>query len=137
IKLILNPYDEFAVEAALQLKEKTGEGEVTVMTMGPDGAGAALRSALAMGADKAILVKGDAGFATGLTVARALADALGGLSFDVLLFGSRSVDDDALAVGPMVATLLGLPCVTTITKLEVADRQAIAERPIEGGTEIV
>jgi electron transfer flavoprotein beta subunit len=137
IKMILNPYDEFAVEAALQLKEKTGDGEVTVVTVGPDAATAALRSALAMGADKAILVKGETGFCTGLTVARALAEVLRMVSFDVLLFGSRAVDDDNLQVGPMVATLLNLPCATTVTKLEVQDGRAVAERPIEGGTEVI
>ncbi len=136
IKSILNPYDEFAVEAGLQLKEKAGAGEVTVVTLGPDGASAALRSALAMGADNAVHIKGDQGFSNGFTVARILADALTGMTFDVLLFGSRAVDDDGAQVGPMVATLLGLPCASTITKLEIDGARATVERPIEGGVEV-
>ncbi len=135
IKWVLNPYDEFAVEAALQLKEKAGEGEVTVVTLGPDAAAAALRTALAMGADKAILLKGDAGFSRGLGVAKALAAVIRELPCDVLLFGSRSVDDDNAQVGPMVATLLDLPCATTITKLAIDGATATFERPIEGGVE--
>lgn len=137
VKMILNPYDEFAVEAGLQLKEKTGAGEVTVMTLGPDAATAALRTALAMGADNAVLVKGDAGFCTPLAVARALAEAIRGREYDVLFFGSRAVDDDGVHVGPMVATLLGLPCATTVTKLEIDGGRAVAERPIEGGVEVL
>lgn len=136
IKWVLNPYDEFAVEAALQLKEKAGAGEVTVVTLGPDGASGTLRTALAMGADKAILLKGDSGFSTGLGVAKALAAAIKPLACDVLLFGSRSVDDDNAQVGPMVATLLDLPCATTVTKLEIDGGAATFERPIEGGVEV-
>ncbi len=134
IKWVLNPYDEFAVEAALQLKEKSG-GDVTVIALGPDGASATLRTALAMGADKAILVKGDAGFSTGLGVAKALAEVIKPLGADVVFFGSRSVDDDNAQVGPMVATLLDLPCATTVTKLEIDGGTATFERPIEGGVE--
>lgn len=136
IKWVLNPYDEFAVEAALRLKEKAGDGEVTVVTLGPDGAAASLRTALAMGADKAVWLKGDSsGFSSGLSVARALAEAIRALPCDVLLFGSRSVDDDNAQVGPMVATFLDLPCATTITKLDIEGGSASFERPIEGGVE--
>ena len=106
---IMAPYDEIAVEKALQLRDAGGGGSVTVVTAGPAEAGKELRTALAMGADKAIHVLAPAGSGDALATARALAEAVRGSKFDLLLCGKQATDDDDAAVGPMIAALLGAP----------------------------
>ena len=133
---IMNPYDEFAVEQALRLKEKLAAGEVIVVSLGGAGAATTLRNALAMGADRAIHLKHD-GATDPLQVARALATAVRGTSPSIVWFGRQAVDDDAAQVGPMVAELLDLPCVTAIATFDLADQKATVERDIEGGREVV
>jgi electron transfer flavoprotein beta subunit len=137
VKFILNPYDEFAVEEALQRRDKAGGGEVVAVALGPDAAQETIRSALAMGADRGVLLKADAIPADALAVAKALAAELGGGGYDLILFGKMAVDDYNHAAGPMVAELLGLPCVTAISKLELEGGKGVAEREIEGGVEVV
>jgi electron transfer flavoprotein beta subunit len=134
VTYIINPYDEFAVEECLRLKEKHG-GDVVAISLGPDAHKESLRKALAMGIDKAVLLKDD-GARDSFAVARALADYLKELSPDVIFFGKQSVDSDDAAVGPMVAEMLGLPSVSVVVKLDVADGKAVAEREIEGGREV-
>lgn len=136
IKYVVSPYDEFAVEAALQLKESRGEGEVVVVTVGESAAGEQLRSALAMGADRAVLLKAQA-TQDGLATAKALAAELKDAGADLILFGMKAVDDDQQQVGPMVAELLGLPCVTVVGQFEVQDGKVVCHREVEGGTEVV
>ncbi len=137
INWILNPYDEFAVEEALQIKEKQGEGKVTILSLGPERSVSAIRSALAMGADDAILIKTGDEDHDSLATAKALVQVLKDLEFDLLLFGKQAVDNDNLQVGPMVAELLQLPCVSAIIDLELQDGKAVVKREIEGGAEIV
>jgi electron transfer flavoprotein beta subunit len=136
IKYVVSPYDEFAVEAALRLKEKAGDGETVALTLGESAAGEQLRSALAMGADRAVRLDAQ-GSLDGLAVARALASELKDASPDLILFGVKATDDDQQQVGPMVAEVLGLPCVTVVAELDVEDGKAICHREIEGGTEVV
>ncbi len=136
VKFILNPYDEFAVEEALQRKEKAGAGEVVVISVGTDAAQETIRTALAMGADRGVLLKADAIPADGLAVAKALAAELKGGGYDLILFGKLAVDDYNHQVGVMVAELLGLPCVSSVAKLELADGKGTAEREVEGGIEV-
>jgi electron transfer flavoprotein beta subunit len=133
---IMNPYDEFAVEQALLTREQLGAGEVVVVSLGGAGVQTTLRGALAMGADRAIHLRSD-DLLEPLQVARALAAAVRGLGASIVWFGKQSVDDDAAAVGPMVATLLGMPCVTKIATFKLAGETATAEREIEGGREVV
>ncbi|MEK6755605.1 MAG: electron transfer flavoprotein subunit beta/FixA family protein [Bacteroidota bacterium] len=135
VTYIINPYDEFAIEECLKLKEKNG-GDVIVISLGGDTHKETLRKALAMGVDKAVLLKDDS-IRDSFAVARALADYLKELSPDVIFFGKQSVDYDDSAVGLMVAEMLGLPSVAVVVKLEVTDGKAIAEREIEGGQEVV
>jgi electron transfer flavoprotein beta subunit len=135
-KSIVSPYDEFAVEAALRLKEAAGEGETVVVSLGDPAVGEQLRSALAMGADRAIRVDAPGGV-DGLEVARALASALKGEDLDLVLCGSKAADDDQEQVGPMVAELMGWPCVTVVAELEAEDGKVVCHREIEGGTEVV
>ena len=99
---ILNPYDEFAIEQALQLKDGGAGGEVVVLTVGGAGVQSTLRNALAMGADRGIHLKTDAALDS-LAVARALADAVKDLDAKIVWLGKQAVDDDAAQVGPMVA----------------------------------
>jgi electron transfer flavoprotein beta subunit len=137
VKFVLNPYDEFAVEEALRLKEKAGAGEVVVISLGGDQAQETIRTALAMGADRGVLLKSDARSPDPLPVARALAEEIGTGGFDLVLFGKQTVDDTSHAVGIMVAELLGLPAVGAVSRLEVADGRGTAEREVEGGVEVV
>jgi electron transfer flavoprotein beta subunit len=135
ITFVVNPYDEFALEAGLRLKEKNG-GEVIAISLGGDAHKETLRKAYAMGVDKAILLK-DETPRDSFSVASALADYLKELSPEIIFFGKQSVDSDNAAVGTMVAELLNIPSVSTIVKLDIAEGKAVAEREIEGGRETV
>ncbi len=137
INYILNPYDEYAVEEALRIKEKQSEGSITVLSAGTERTASALRSALAMGADEAILIRTMHPIGDPLATARSLVEVLKTLPFDLLLFGKQAVDDDNQQVGPMVAQLLGLPCVTVVTQLSFEGNRVTARREIEGGSEII
>ena len=137
VKFVVNPYDEFAIEEALQRKEKAGGGEVVAIALGPDAAQETIRGALAMGADRGVLLKADKVPADALAVARALAAELKDGGWDLVLFGKLAVDDYNHGVGPMTAELLGLPCVTAVVKLELEGGRGVAEREVEGGMEVV
>jgi len=137
VKFILNPYDEFAVEEALQRKEKAGAGEVAVYSVGPATTQETIRTALAMGADRGVLLQTDRVPADGFEVAKALAAELKAASFDLILFGKMAIDDYNQQVGPMVAQLLDLPCVTSVAHLTIEGQTGTAEREIEGGVEVV
>ena len=135
VTFVLNPYDEFAIEECLRLKEKNG-GEVIAISLGGDAHKETLRKELAMGVDKAVLLKDDS-LRDSFSVAIALADYLKEISPDVIFFGKQSVDSDDAAVGTMVAEMLGLPSISVAVKLEITNGTAIAEREIEGGKEKV
>jgi electron transfer flavoprotein beta subunit len=137
VNFVLNPYDEFAVEEALRIKEKGNEGEVTLICIGPERSTSAIRTALAMGADKAVFLKTEETDIDSFAAARALADVLKDMEYDLILFGKEAVDDGNQQVGPMVAELLNLPCVTVVTKLDITDDKVVAEREVEGGLEVV
>ena len=139
VKFILNPYDDFAVEEALRRKEAAGTGEVVVVALGSAAAQETIRTALAMGADRGVLLQTDRVPADGLEVAKALAAELQGGGYDLILCGKMAIDDGNHQVGPMVAELLDLPCVTTVVHLDIdiGQRTGVAEREIEGGVEVV
>jgi electron transfer flavoprotein beta subunit len=137
VKFVLNPYDEFAVEEALRRKELAGTGEVVIVCLGPAAAQETIRTALAMGADRGVLLQADAIPADGFEVAKALAAELRPGGYDLILFGKMAVDDYNQQVGPMVAELLDLPCVTSIVHLDLTAGAGVAEREIEGGVEVV
>ena len=138
LKYDVNDFDLWAVEAALQLKEKNGNtGEVAVICLGPDAAQEQIRKALSMGADRGVLLKSDKVPADGFAIAEALAAELKGGSYDLVFFGKMSVDSSNQIVGPMTAELLGLPCVSAVTKLDIANGRGTAQRDLEGAQEIV
>ena len=117
VKFVPNPYDEFALEAAIALKEQAGAGETTVIAVGTDASQETLRTALAMGIDRAVLLQ-STGSADGLAVSRALAAELKAGGYDLILFGKLAVDDYNHQVGVMVAELLELPCISAAAKLD-------------------
>jgi electron transfer flavoprotein beta subunit len=135
VNFMLSPYDEFAVEEGLRMREKAG-GEVIVLSLGSDAHKETLRKTLAMGVDKAVLLKDDAP-RDSFGIAHGLADELRTLAPDVVLFGKQSIDYDGSQVGTMVAELLGFPSASVVVKLELRDGTALCEREIEGGHEVV
>ncbi len=135
VEFVLNPYDEFAVEEALKTKEARG-GTVTVMTLGTSAAQKDLRTCLAMGADKAILLTCE-DHPDSAAVASVLAEKSKELAPDLIFCGKQAVDDDAGQVGPRVATLLGFACATDVNSLEIGDDTFAATRDIEGGRETI
>jgi len=137
IKWIVSPYDEYALEEALQLTEAQG-GEVTAVTYGPTRSEAALRDCLARGAHKAVhVIGGESTLGDSLTIAKVLAKALEGREYDLVLCGYMGVGTDCGQVGQMLAELLGIPHVANVTTLEVADGSLTAGRDVEGGQEQV
>jgi len=134
IKWVMNPYDEIAVEEALQIREAQG-GAVTVVSMGPDKAVETIRTALAMGADEGVLINDPAALACdGLGVARILAAALKQMPFDLVIAGQRAVDDDNYLVGTAVAEYMGIPNISMVNREEIADGKIKCRQTIEGGT---
>ncbi len=137
VKWVINPYDEFAVEEALQITKEQG-GSVTILSVGGDKAVEAIRTALAMGADKGVLVNDPAAEGRdGLGTAKILAAALKEMPYDLIIAGQRAVDDDSFQVGSAVAELLGIPQVSMVIKEEVADGKIKCHKTIEGGTVVV
>ncbi|MBI3189945.1 MAG: electron transfer flavoprotein subunit beta/FixA family protein [Ignavibacteriales bacterium] len=135
VNLILNPYEEFAIEAALKLKEQFG-GETFAVSLGGDAHKETLRKALAMGVDKAVLLKDDS-VRDSYSVAFALAEELKQRAPDCVLFGKQSIDYYDESVPGLVAEFLGMPSVSTVIKLEAKDGKVVCEREIEGGHEVV
>ncbi len=137
LELVVNPYDEYAVEEALRAREKFG-GTVTCLTIGPAKAEEALRTCLALGVDRALIIKEEAlqgGDAIG--IARILAEAIRPLTPDLVLFGKVSIDVENHSIGVAVAELLGLPHVSVVSKLEWTDETRLkASREVEGATEV-
>lgn len=133
IKFICNPYDEYAIEEGLRLREKHG-GTVTVVTCGPDSAKDVLRTALAMGADKAILVK-DPAKGDSFTIASSIAAVATSTQADIVILGRQSIDYDSFQMAPTVAELMNQPSISMVSKLEVDGTAVRAERDVEGGKE--
>ena len=139
IKWVMNPYDEYGVEEALRIKEKFG-GEVSVVGLGPKRVTESIRTALAMGADKGILVNDEAlEGSDSLAVAKALAAAIKELDYDLIFSGQRGVDDDMGVVGANLAAFLDIPQLSVIEKVEVAEdgKSVKVNRPIEGSTLVI
>jgi electron transfer flavoprotein beta subunit len=141
IKWVINTFDEYAIEAALQLKEKfKDDSTVTVVSVGPDRVVESLRTALAMGADDAVHVW-DPAFegADTLNTAKILAKVVSSLGYDLVLGGKQGIDDDAAQTCAAVAEHLGIPQVQIVTKMEMSDDKTkiTARRRVEGGDEVV
>jgi electron transfer flavoprotein beta subunit len=137
LRFDVNDFDLWAVEAGLQLKEKAGPGEVVVISLGADAVQEQIRKALSMGADRGIHLQAASVPPDARVAARALADELRGGAYDLILFGRIAVDASNGATGAMVAHLLGLPCVTAVSKLEITGGRGRARRELEGAQEMV
>lgn len=135
---IINPYDKNALEAGVQLKEACG-GSVTVITMGPEKAKAALKECISVGADKGVLIsdpafEGSDSFAISTILAAAI-KKLG--NFDLIICGNQAMDTNSGQVGPQIAEQMGIPQVTYVNKIESKGDSIIVNRELEEGTEIV
>ena len=135
VTYILNPYDEFGVETALQLQEQHG-GEVTVVCLGPDVVKETIRKGLAMGAEKGIHIKDDT-VRDSYGTAKAIDSALKDKSPDVVVCGRQSIDYDGWQMASLLGEMLSIPSISVVSKLEIADGAVKAERDIEGGKETV
>ena len=137
LKFDLNDFDAWGVEAALRLRDSNAGSEVTVISLGPDVVQETIRKGLSMGADRGIQLKADKVPFDGLAIAKALAEELKSGGYDLIIFGKMSPDSANGVVGQMVSELLGLPCVSAISSLEIADGKGKAKREVEGAQEIV
>ncbi|MCL5043797.1 MAG: electron transfer flavoprotein subunit beta/FixA family protein [Deltaproteobacteria bacterium] len=134
VKWVINPFDEIAVEEALRVKEKQPASEVVVVAVGEPAWQEQLRTALAMGADRAVLVRISPPVDTG-AVARILARVAADEKPDLIILGKQAIDDDSNQIGQMLAELLGWPQATFASKVELADGRCTVVREVDGGLE--
>jgi electron transfer flavoprotein beta subunit len=132
VKMSMNPFDEIGVEEAVRLKEQGKATEVIAVSIGPAQSAETLRTALAMGADRAILVKHD-DYVEPLSVAKILKGVVDAEKPEIVILGKQAIDDDANQTGQMLAALLGWPQATACSKLEPGSGEATITREIDGG----
>jgi len=137
-EFIINPYDEYAIEEAIQVRDEHG-GEVTVVTVGGEDAEKQLRTALAMGADKAVLIniEDDIDESDQYTISTIIGEYLKDKEIDLILAGNVAIDGGSGQIGPRVADILGIPHVTTITELEISGDKVLLTKDVEGDSEII
>ena len=135
VTFIVNPYDEFAVEEALETKEKIG-GETVAISLGGNANKETLRKVLAMGIDNAVLLKDDS-YRDSFSVAKALAEEIKSQNAELVFFGKQSVDFDNSVVGQLTAEILGYNCISVVVSFSLEGNKITCEREIEGGKEIV
>lgn len=136
IKWVINPFDEIAIEEALRIKEKQGSGEVILCSIGQPTWQEQLRTGLAMGADRAILVKSDGALDT-LAIARILISVVSQEKPELVILGKQAIDDDSNQVGQMMAAMLGWPQATFASKIELSDGKCTVTREVDGGLETI
>ena len=137
-EFIINPYDDYAIEEALRIRDEHG-GEVTIVTVGGEEAEKQLRTALAMGADQAALIniEDDVEEFDQFTIAYILGEYLKDKDADLILAGNVAIDGGSGQVGPRVADILNIPYITTITKIEINGKAVKVTRDVEGDSEII
>jgi len=136
VKWVINPFDEIAIEEALRIKEKQGTGEVVLISVGQQTWQEQLRTGLAMGADRAILVRTDAPLDT-LAIARVIAKVAANEKPELVIIGKQAIDDDSNQVGQIIAETLGWPQATFASKLEIAGEKCTVVREVDGGLETI
>lgn len=136
IKWVINPFDEIAIEEALRIKEKQGSTEVVLLSVGQQNWQEQLRTGLAMGADRAILVRADQPLDT-LALARVMAKIVTDEKPDLVIIGKQAIDDDSNQIGQMLAEMLGWPQATFASKVEIAGDKCTVVREVDGGLETV
>lgn len=140
VEWVINPYDEYALEMALRTREKLGQGDVTLISAGPERVKTSLRTGLAMGADAAVHVLDPALEGVDLlSLGRVLAAAVARQPFDLVLCGKQAIDDDMAVIPQTVAHFLKIPHVAVVPEIEVTagSQELVAHREIEGATEVV
>ena len=137
LKFDLSDFDGYAVEVALRLVEQQPPGEVVAVGLGPDAVLETIRKALSLGVDRGVHLAAAVVPYDGFAIAGALAVELRDKGYDLILFGRNATDTGNGTVGPMTAALLGLPCVTAVSHLEIAGGKGTAHRELEGATETV
>ena len=136
VKMSMNPFDEIAVEEAIRLKEKGKASEIVAVSIGPAQAAETIRTALAMGADRGILVKSDTPVEP-LAVAKILKGIVEAEQPGLVILGKQAIDDDANQTGQMLAALLGWPQGTFASKIEIGDGSMTVVREVDGGLQTV
>jgi electron transfer flavoprotein beta subunit len=136
VKMSMNPFDEIAVEEAIRLKEAGKVTEIVVVSIGPAQAQDTLRTALAMGADRAILINVD-GVVEPLTVAKLLKGVVEAEAPRLVILGKQAIDDDANQTGQMLSALLGWSQATFASKVELSDDKAVVLREVDGGLQSI
>jgi electron transfer flavoprotein beta subunit len=136
VKWVINPFDEIAIEEALRIKEKQGAGEIVLISVGQATWQEQLRTGLAMGADRAILVKVDAPLDP-LAIARVMAKVAENEKPDLIIIGKQAIDDDSNQAGQMIAEMLAWPQATFASKVELADGKCTVVREADGGLETI
>lgn len=134
VKWVINPFDEIGIEEALRIREKQGGGEVVLVSIGQPTWQEQLRTGLAMGADRAILVKTDAALDP-LAIARVIAKVAENEKPELIIIGKQAIDDDSNQTGQMIAELLGWPQATFASKIELGDGKCTVVREVDGGLE--
>jgi electron transfer flavoprotein beta subunit len=137
VSYIINPYDEFAVEEGVRMKEKNAGSEVIAVSFGTDKSKEAIKKAFQMGADKGVLIKAGSDDFDSVTAAKNLAEYIKTQNPDIVFFGKQSIDFDGLLLPNMVAEILNLPSINVVVKLDINGSSVTAEREIEGGKETV
>jgi electron transfer flavoprotein beta subunit len=137
VKMSMNPFDEIAVEEAVRLKEKGGASEIVIVSIGPAKAQETIRTALAIGADRGILVETPDAPVEPLAVAKILKAVVEAEKPEVVILGKQAIDDDCNQTGQMLAALLGWPQATFASKLVIENGSAIVTREVDGGLETV
>jgi electron transfer flavoprotein beta subunit len=135
VTYIINPYDEFAVEEALKCKEKYS-GEIVIVSLGGEPNKETIQKALAMGADKGVLLKSDHEMDS-ISIAKTLAKEINEINPDIIFCGKQSVDFDDASIPQLLSEFLGFNCVTVAVDLKIEDKKVTVEREIEGGKEVV
>lgn len=142
VKTVINPYDEYAIEEALLIKEKDGEGTVTLISVGPDTVPEAIRVAYAMGVDEAIHINDEIddevyGAVDAYTTAKIITAALKDMEYDLIIAGQRAVDGDNFQVPIYIAEALGIPFISGVVHQEISGDAITCKQLIEGGTATV
>ncbi|HXZ89286.1 MAG TPA: electron transfer flavoprotein subunit beta/FixA family protein [Candidatus Binataceae bacterium] len=136
VKWVINPFDEIAIEESLRIKEKQGTGEVVLISVGQQTWQEQLRTGLAMGADRAILVRTEAALDT-LAIARVIAKVAANEKPELVIIGKQAIDDDSNQVGQIIAETLGWPQATFASKVEIAGEKCTVVREVDGGLETI
>lgn len=138
LQFIINPYDEYAIEEALLIKEELGEGNVTVITIGPERAQSSLRDAYAMGVDEVLHIQDDSLInVEPLIIAKVLSEVIKDMDYDLILCGKQAVDDDSSQVPAMLSEHLNIPQIQFVTNLDISDGKLSATQEIDGGSAVI